>query len=285
MIPTSFDYVRAASVPEAIQLLKNFNGEGKLIAGGHSLVPLMKFRITTPGTLIDISQIQELKGVSKEGGRLVIGALTTYAEALGDPLVAAHLPVLAEAIQKIADLQVRNKGTIGGNIAHADPAADLPALALALDAVVHITGEDGEERVPIQDFLFGPFMTALPETSIVTAVSFAIPPTEGKSIYLKYFHPASGYAVVGVAAVARKTSAGVINHIRVGITGAGDCAFRAENVEKYLLGKMATPENISKAAQLAADGVDMSEDLFASGEYRKHLCEVYTERALRKVLL
>lgn len=285
MIPTSFDYVRAASVPEAIQLLKNFNGEGKLIAGGHSLVPLMKFRITTPGTLIDISQIQELKGVSKEGGRLVIGALTTYAEALGDPLVAAHLPVLAEAIQKIADLQVRNKGTIGGNIAHADPAADLPALALALDAVVHITGEDGEERVPIQDFLFGPFMTALPETSIVTAVSFAIPPTEGKSTYLKYFHPASGYAVVGVAAVARKTADGVINHIRVGITGAGDCAFRAENVEKYLLGKTATLENISKAAQLAADEVDMGEDLFASGEYRKHLCEVYTERALRKVLL
>ncbi|AZU62861.1 FAD binding domain-containing protein [Neobacillus mesonae] len=285
MIPTNFDYVRAASVPEAIQLLKNCKGEGKIIAGGHSLVPLMKFRITSPGTLIDISKIQELKGVKKEGGRLVIGALTTYAEALEDPLISTHIPVLADAIKQIGDLQVRNKGTIGGNIAHADPAADLPALALALDAFVYITGEDGDEKIPIQEFLFGPFITALPETSLVTAISFAIPPTEGKSSYLKYFHPASGYAVVGVAAVARKTVDGTINHIRIGITGSGDCAYRAESVEKFLLGKKAVPEIITEAALLAADDAEMGEDTFASSEYRKHLCQVYTERALRAVLI
>ncbi|WP_042355516.1 FAD binding domain-containing protein [Bacillus rubiinfantis] len=285
MIPTSFDYVRAASVSEVIQLLKSFQGEGKLIAGGHSLVPMMKFRLTTPGTLIDITAIKELKGVRKEGNRLVIGALTTYAEVLGDPLVAEHLPVLVEGVRQIGDIQVRNKGTIGGSIAHADPAADLPALALALDAVVHLHGEDGEEKIPIQEFLFGPFITALPETSLVTAVSFAIPPAEAHSTYVKYFHPASGYAVVGVAAVASKTPDGVINHIRIGITGAGDVAFRAEEVEKHLFGNTASKENIIQASNLAAADVDMGEDLFASGEYRKHLCQVYTERALRAVLL
>lgn len=284
MIPVSFEYVRAASIPEAIQLLKNSNGEGKLIAGGHSLVPLMKFRLSNPGTLIDIGDVNELKGVGIVGSRLVVGALTTHAEVAEDQVVLAHLPVLAEAAKQIGDMQVRNKGTVGGNIAHADPSADLPAVALALDAVVHLTGEDGEEKVPIQEFLLGPFITSLPETSVVTAISFAVPPAGTQSTYLKYFHPASGYAVVGVCAVAGKTADSLVNHIRIGITGAGDCAFRAEQAEKFLFGKPATLENIKQAASLAAVDGDMGEDLFASSEYRSHLCKVYTERALRKVL-
>jgi aerobic carbon-monoxide dehydrogenase medium subunit len=284
VIPVSFDYVRAASIPEAIQYLKNSNGEGKLIAGGHSLVPLMKFRLSNPGTLIDISGVNELKGVGIVGSRLMVGALTTHAEVSQDATVLAHLRVLAETAKQIGDMQVRNKGSVGGNIAHADPSADLPAVALALDAVVHLTGEDGEEKVPIQEFLLGPFMTTLPETSVVTAISFAVPPVGAKSTYLKYSHPASGYAVVGVCAVASKTADGLVNHIRIGITGAGDYAFRAEQAEKFLFGKQATLENLKQAASLAGADGDMGEDLFASSEYRAHLCKVYTERALQKVL-
>ncbi|WP_017755087.1 FAD binding domain-containing protein [Calidifontibacillus oryziterrae] len=284
MIATSFEYVRAATITEAIELLKNNDGEGKLIAGGHSLVPLMKFHLTTPTTLIDISRINELKGVKKDGKRIVIGAATTYADVINDETIAKHLPVLKDAIKQIGDMQIRNKGTIGGNIAHADPSADLPAIALALDAIVHLNGENGEEQVAIQEFLLGPFMTNLPATSIITSISFVIPQGEGKSTYIKFPHPASGYAVVGVCAVASKKEDGTVDNVRIGITGAGESAFRAESVERFLLGKEATLENISNAASLAASDGEMGEDLFASRKYREALCKVYTERALKQVL-
>lgn len=284
MISTSFDYVRATSITEAIQLLKDSDGEGKLLAGGHSLVPLMKFRLTTPGRLIDISGIPELKGARKDGERLVIGATTTYAEAITDQTIEKHLPLLIEAIKQIGDIQVRNKGTIGGSIAHADPSADLPALALALDAVIHLADENGEEDIPVQDFLLGPFITALPETSIIKAISFKIPQSVGKGTYLKYSHPASGYAVVGVCAVASKREDGTIEHVRIGITGAGESAFRALSAEQFLLGKKATAETIIQAASLVATNGEMGEDFFASSEYREVLCKVYTERALKQVL-
>lgn len=284
MIPSTFDYIRANSLEEALKLLKEANGEAKLLAGGHSLVPLMKFRLTTPEQLIDISRIDDLKGVKKEGNRLFIGALTTHAEVAKDPLVQQYVPVLAETAGQIGDIQVRNKGTVGGNIAHADPAADLPATALALDAVVHLIGPDGEEDIPIQDFILGPLMTALPETSVVKCISFVIPSANSKSVYLKYAHPASGYAVVGVCAVAEKSHEGNVTRIQIGITGAGDCAYRAGSVEQHLIGKKVTVEVIHEASKLAADDGDMGHDLFASSEYRKHLCSVYTERALKQIL-
>jgi aerobic carbon-monoxide dehydrogenase medium subunit len=285
MIPSTFSYVQAQSVREAISLLQESNGEGKLLAGGHSLVPLLKFRLTSPGTLIDIGNLEELRGIRKEENRIVVGALTSYRQILADPIIAEHLPVLAVAVRQIGDIQIRNRGTIGGNLAHADPAADLPGVALALEAMLEVQGEEGAELVEADGFFLGPLVTALPETSILTSVSFLIPPDGTKSTYLKYAHPASGYAVVGVCAVAVTDPDGLISFIRVSITGAGDIAYRARSVEEKLLGQPPTPERIHEAAALAADEGEMGSDHFASEEYRKHLCHVYTERALQSILL
>ncbi|MFT9846894.1 FAD binding domain-containing protein [Aneurinibacillus sp. REN35] len=285
MIPSTFDYVRAKTIEDAIKLLAESEGEGKLIAGGHSLLPLMKFRLTSPGKLIDISRIAELRGVKEENDRLVVGALTTHRELIHDPLVAEHIPVLAETARQIGDIQVRNRGTVGGNIAHADPAADLPGVALALEAEVEVQDEDGREWVSVDGFFFGPLLTAMPETGVLTAVSFVIPPSHTKSTYVKYAHPASGYAVAGVCAIAGKNASGKVDYIRIGINGVSDVAYRTASVEEALQGQEATEENIRKAAALAANDGEMGGDLFASEEYRRHLCTVYTERALKQVLL
>ncbi|RST72709.1 xanthine dehydrogenase family protein subunit M [Siminovitchia acidinfaciens] len=285
MIPAKFDYVRADSVERAIQLLQESDGEGKLIAGGHSLLPLMKFRLTEPGLLIDISRISELKGVRKEGDRVIVGAMTTHREAANDPVIKEHIPVLAEAARQVGDIQIRNRGTVGGNIAHADPAADLPAAAIVLDAELTIQGEDGEETMSLDDFIIGPLITMMPENGVVTNVTFAIPPSHAKSTYLKYFHPASGYPVVGVAVVAGTDSDGKIDYVKVGITGAGDMVFRAEAVEQALMGQVPSESVIDSAAGLAAESADMGSDLFASEEYREQLCKIYTARALKTVLL
>ncbi|RWR11954.1 xanthine dehydrogenase family protein subunit M [Siminovitchia fortis] len=285
MIPAKFDYVRADSIEQAIQLLQESDGEGKLIAGGHSLLPLMKFRLTEPGTLIDISRISELKGVHKDGDRVVVGAMTTHREAATDPVIKEHIPILAEAARQVGDIQIRNRGTVGGNIAHADPAADLPAAAIVLDAELTIQGEEGEETMSLDSFIIGPLITMMPENSIVTSISFAIPPSHTKSAYLKYFHPASGYPVVGVAAVAGTDSNGKIDYVRVGITGAGDMVFRAEAVEEALMGQVPSESVIDSAAGLAVENADMGSDLFALEEYREQLCKIYTARALKSVLL
>jgi len=285
MIPNTFAYVRANSLEEAIRLLAESQGGGKLLAGGHSLVPLMKFRLTAPATLIDISQLSQLRGIVVENDRLVIGALTTHREIAIHPLVRQHVPVLAEAARQIGDLQVRNRGTIGGNLAHADPAADLPGVALALDALLEIAGEDGEETLAAEHFFLGPLVTALPDTSVLTRISFELPPSHTRSTYLKFAHHASGYAVVGVCAIAGIGADGLIDYVRVGINGVADVAYRAYAVEQQLLGHAPTAEVIRQAAAYAADDGEISHDLFASEEYRRHLVKVYTERALRRVLL
>lgn len=285
MIPTQFDYARAESVDQAIQLLEESGGEGKLIAGGHSLLPLMKFRLTEPGKLIDISRIPDLKGVRKEGNRIYVGAMTTHREAAENETINEHIPVLAKAAGQVGDLQIRNRGTVGGNIAHGDPAADLPAAAVVMDASMIIQGQDGEEEMDVRDFIIGPLITMLPENSLVTSVAFNIPPAHTKSVYEKYFHPASGYPVVGVAVIAGTSDTGEIDYIKVGITGAGDVVYRAESVEEALMGSKPTEELINEAAEKAADEGDMGSDLFASEEYREQLCKVYTARALKSVLL
>ncbi|MGC8227626.1 FAD binding domain-containing protein [Pseudobacillus badius] len=285
MIPVKFDYVHAATVDQAIKLMQDSDGTGKVIAGGHSLLPLMKFRLTEPDVLIDISRIDQLREVKVEGERLIVGALVTHHDASKHPLIQAHVPLLADTASQIGDLQIRNRGTIGGNLAHADPAADLPAAAFALDAEIMIQGEDGEERMSVDSFIIGPLITMLPENSLVTGVSFSIPPSHAKSVYLKYFHPASGYPVVGVAAVAGTDKAGAIDYIKVALTGVGDVAFRAASVEQTLLGQKPSEKMIREAARLAAEEGEMGSDLFASAEYRENLCKVYTERALRSILL
>lgn len=284
MIANAFAYERATSVDEAIRLLEESGGEATVLAGGHSILPLMKIRLTSLEKLIDIGRIPELKGVQQKGDRLEIGALTTHEEVAQDPTVRETLPALAEAAESIGDIQVRNRGTVGGNIAHADPASDLPALAVAFDANINIQTSDGTETFAAEEFFLGPLITAIPENSILRNVSFAIPPTGAKSTYMKFAHPATGYAVVGVAASIGQTDDGMITFARVGITGAGDVAFRAEEVERILLGNRPTEEIIQEAANRAADGQEMGSDLYASAEYRRHLCQVYTKRALNKLL-
>jgi carbon-monoxide dehydrogenase medium subunit len=202
-----------------------------------------------------------------------------------DPVVRTYLPALAEAAGQIGDLQVRNRGTVGGNLAHADPSSDLPAIALACDAVFDVLGPDGAQQLGVDDYFLGPLVTALPENSVITAVSFAIPPSGTRSTYVKFPHPASGYAVVGVAAAARVEPDGVVDYVRVAITGAGDTPYRAHAVEQALLGQEASEEVIQAAAAQAADDGVISGDLFASESYRRHLCTVYTARALKTVLL
>ncbi|WP_153731531.1 FAD binding domain-containing protein [Sporosarcina obsidiansis] len=285
MIPTQFDYVRADSVKQAIELLQDSNGEAKIIAGGHSLLPIMKFRITEPGKLVDISRIAELKGVKIEDDRVIVGAMTTHYEVANDPIVKQNIPVLAEAASQIGDIQIRNRGTIGGNIAHGDPVADLPAPALALDAELIIEGEDGMEAMSVDGFTLGPLITLLPENSIVTAVSFEIPPSHAKSTYLKFFHHATGYPVVGVAAVTGVNEDGVIDYARVGITGVGEVSYRARAVEEALVGQKVSEEVIQAASELATTDGEMGSDLFASEQYRENLSKVYTARALKSVLL
>ena len=285
MIPVKFDYVRADSVEQAIRLLRESDGEGKIIAGGHSLLPIMKFRITEPGKLIDISRIANLKGVRVEGNRVIVGAMTTHREVANNPIIQEHIPVLAEAARQIGDIQIRNRGTLGGNIAHGDPVADLPAPALALEAGLIVQGDEGTEVIDLDGFILGPLITILPENSVVTSVSFAIPPAHTKSTYLKFFHHATGYPVVGVAVVAGVDGNGLIDHIRIGITGVGDVAYRAMSVEQALLGQRPSDAVIQSASELATENVDMGSDLFASEEYRANICKVYTARAIKSILL
>lgn len=285
MIPAQMNYVRAESIEEAVSLLQENNGEGTILAGGHSLLPLIKFRITEPETLIDISRIPNLSGARIEDDRLIIGALTTHYDVSTNELVKEHIPALAKSASVIGDLQIRNRGTIGGNIAHGDPVADYPAIALALNAELAIQNEDGMEATPIDGFILGPLITMIPENGIVTEVSFEIPPTHTKQTYLKFFHPATAYPVVGVAAVAGVNDAGEIDYVRVGVTGVSDVAYRALEVEEALANKQPTEELIKAAAGLATEDGDMGEDLFASEEYRGHLTKVYVERALKEILL
>jgi carbon-monoxide dehydrogenase medium subunit len=284
MIPQPFAYRRASSVADAIRILQEDEG-AKLLAGGHSLLPLMKMRLANPTTLIDISGLQELRGIQKIGDEIVIGALTTHAEVARHPLVRSHLPALAEAAEHIGDLQVRNRGTVGGNLAHADPASDLPAVALAYDARLTVLGPDGRDAIAADEFFLGPMVTALPEGYVVSSVAIPVPPQGAKSGYLKCPHPASGYAVVGVAAVVACADDGTIEYARIGVTGAADCAYRAHAVEEALVGQTVSAALIREAAAYAADDGVIGSDVYASEEYRRHLCAVYTERVLRKVLL
>lgn len=285
MIPAKFDYKRAKTVEEAVQLLKDSDGEGTILAGGHSLLPLLKFRITEPGLLVDISKIEGLKGARIEEDRLVVGALTTHYDVSKDELILDKIPALAKAASVIGDLQIRNRGTIGGNLAHGDPVADYPAVAIALDASLKVVSEDGEEDIPLEGFVLGPLITSIPETGIVTEVSFELPPAHAKQTYVKFFHPATAYPVVGVAVIAGVDENNEIDFIRVGITGVGDVAYRAEEVEDALEGQTPSAKLIDEAAQLAAEDGDMGEDLFASEEYREHLTKVFVKRALKEVLL
>ena len=278
MIPVSFSYERASSLDDAVAKL---GAGGKLIAGGHSLVPLMKLRLSEPGRLIDISRIPGLSGIRESGGAIEIGATTVHHEIATSTLLRDKCPILADAAAEIGDAQVRNRGTIGGSVAHADPAADLPAVILALDADVHIRGNSGARTVKASDFFQGFYTVDLQPSEIITAVQFTPVKTGG---YAKLHQRASHYAVVGVAAVLA-IKGGVIQSARIGLTGATTHAVRLTDVEQALAGQKATADAIKAASVQAGSTIgDLNADLHASADYRRAMIPVFTRRALEKAL-
>ena len=279
MIPVSFTYERATSLDDAIA--KIGAGGGKLIAGGHSLVPLMKLRLSEPGRLIDIARIPGLSGIRETGGQIEIGATTTHHDVATSKLLRDKCPMIAEAAAQIGDAQVRNRGTIGGSIAHADPAADLPAVMLAADAEIEIRGKSGSRTVKAADFFQGFYSVDLQSSEIITAIRFAATRSAG---YAKLHQRASHYAVVGVAA-ALDLKGGVIQSARIGVTGATTHAVRLTDVEQALAGKKASADVIGAASHTAGSGLaDLNADLHGSAEYRRAMIPVFTKRALEKAL-
>ena len=279
MIPVSFTYERASSVDDAIA--KMAAGGGKLIAGGHSLVPLMKLRLSEPGRLIDIARIPGLSGIRENGGRIEIGATTTHHEVATSKLLRDKCPMVAEAAAEIGDAQVRNRGTLGGSIAHADPAADMPAVMVAADAEIEIRGKSGTRTVKAADFFQGFYTVDLQASEIITAVRFA--PVRSAA-YAKLHQRASHYAIVGVAAVL-DLKGGVIQSARVAVTGATTHATRLTDVEKALAGNKASADVVAAASANAGSGIaDLNADLHGSAEYRKAMIPVFTRRALEKAL-
>jgi carbon-monoxide dehydrogenase medium subunit len=279
MFPSEFEYHRVHSVQDAIEALGKYE-DAKLIAGGHSLLPMMKLRLAQPKVLIDIGPIAALRGVHADGGTLRIGALTTHYQVESSAEVKTAAPVLTEAEHGLADIQVRNRGTIGGNLAHADPASDLPAVMLALGAEVHALGPKGERTITADNFFVDVLTTALQPDEVLTEVRVPALKAGQGSAYVKHPHPASHYAVVGVAAVVTRDASGHCTACRIGITGAGPKAVRAKAAEAALTGKALTADHIAAAAAHAADGMDFLSDSYASENYRKHLVQVYTKRAL-----
>ena len=275
MIPAAFSYQRPATIDEALRIIGSDPG-AKLLAGGQSLLPLLKLRLASAETLVDIGRLQELKGIRPQAdGGLEIGALTTYAEVLE----STALQIAIEAISDIGDVQVRNRGTVGGAIAHADPASDLPALGLALDYSVVLRSRRGERVVPLDGFFKGAFETDIEPDELVVAMRRGPLPAGLGGAYLKLAQPASGYSIVGVAAVVAK-SGGTVSHVRVALTGVGDVAYRAKAVEAALAGSDGSSESLAAAAAHAIDGVDVSSDIHADRAYRSAMAVVYTRRAL-----
>ncbi|MEO5740801.1 MAG: xanthine dehydrogenase family protein subunit M [Vicinamibacterales bacterium] len=277
MISTAFEYSRATSVDDALAKLRAANGEAKLIAGGHSLIPVMKFRLSQPATLIDIARIPELSGIRRKAGKLEIGAGTVHHNVATSAMLQQDCPMLAETAASIGDPQVRNRGTLGGSLAHADPSADYPAAMLALDADVHIKGPDGERVVKAPDFFRGLFAVDLAADEIIVAVRFT--PVRSAA-YAKLYQRASHFAIVGVAAALTVTN-GTITSARIGVTGASSHATRLADVEEALVGKPALASSITAAVGSAGAALeDINSDIHASRDYRRAMIPVFTERAL-----
>jgi len=283
MHPSSFDYHRPESVEEALELLSTHGEDAKLLAGGHSLLPLMKLRFSEPAHLIDIRRVEGLSGIREEDGAVVIGATTTHREVESSALLREKVPVLAEAASLIGDPLVRNMGTIGGSLAHADPAADLPAVVLAVDAELRAQGPDGSRTIPAEDCFLGIFASALSADEILTEVRVPVPGAGTGQAYEKFPHPASRYALAGVAA-SLSVGGGVVTGARVAITGVGGVASRASAVEEALEGAPAEAATLEEAAARADEGLDPQADLQGSAEYKRNLARVVARRALVRAL-
>ena len=267
MIPATFNYIKADSISQAISLLSEHGYDAKLISGGHSLVPAIKLRLNRPAVLIDIGGISNLNEIKEDGDHIAIGANCTHKMVANSDLIQTHANVFSQAASVIGDIQVRNRGTIGGSLAHADPASDYPAAVLASEAIIVVQSSDGERMIAAQDFFEGIFTTAVADDGIITAVKV---PKASNGVYVKFFQSASRFAVVGCAAIKDG------NGVRVGVTGVSDTPYRARAVEAAYDGSTA-------AAAQATAGVDVMSDHFASEEYRSHLAKVFVGRALEQL--
>lgn len=269
MIPTNFKYKKASSVSQAIKLLAKHGDDAKIMSGGHSLIPAMKLRLNAPEMVIDIKSIKGLDRIRETEKYIKIGANVTHYQIATSDLVKAKLSVLGQTAKTIGDTQVRYRGTIGGSLAHSDPAADYPATVLATDAIIIVKGPNGKRKIPATEFFQGIFTTALAEDEIITQVNF---PKNSHGTYVKFFQPASRFAVVGIAVVKDG------DNVKVGVTGVADTPYRASAVEAAWNGN-----NASDAAAHVVDGVEAMGDHFASSEYRAHLAKVFTGKALDAV--
>ncbi|MFE7173147.1 FAD binding domain-containing protein [Streptomyces sp. NPDC057616] len=277
MIPPAFDYTRPATVDEAVRTLADAGDEAKVLAGGQSLVPLMRLRLAFPELIVDVGRIAELRGVREDGGTLVIGAMTTHHDVIHDPLVRRHAALLASATATVADPAVRHRGTLGGSLAHADPAADLPAVVLALDGELVVQGPSGRRTIPARDFFVDYLQSALSPDELLVEVR--VPKTDGWGFHYEKFHRvAQAYAIVGVAALVRRDD-GHIAEARVGLTNMGATPLRASAAEQALTGA-GDAEAVKRATEAAAEGTHPSQDMSASPEYREHLARVLTRRAV-----
>jgi len=283
MIPASFEYFAPASLKEALELLSTYKDDAKILAGGQSLVPLMKLRLAKPTHVIDLNRIPDLNYVRADGDSIRIGALTTHTEIENSGIIKRDSSLLAEAAATIGDVQVRNQGTIGGSLAHSDPTADLPAAILALDAEMKATGPDGERWIKAEDFFIGFLTSSLEPDEILTEIKVPVW-RESKTAYLKAAQRSSGFAVVGVAVRLELEQNGICKNIAIGMTGVGDKPYRAGEVEKLLKGKKLELGLLEQAAAKVTEGLDPLEDINGSKEYRSHLAQVYTVRAIQRAL-
>ena len=278
MIPSAFDYVAPTTVDDAVRALAEAGEDGKVLAGGQSLLPVLRMRLAAPSKLVDLGRIPELRGIREEGDKLVIGAMTTHYDVQRDHLVREHALLLAMATDTVADPQVRHRGTFGGSLAHADPAGDLLAPALALDAEMVVSGMDGRRTIPAAEFFVDYFTTSLRPGEILVEVR--VPKYTGWSAhYEKFNRVAQAWSMVGVAAAIR-TDGGTIAEARVGLTNMASTPVRARGVEEALVGQPATPEVIRSAAEHAADGTSPTSDGNADADFRQHLARVLTGRAV-----
>ena len=284
MYAAPFQYHRAGSVDEALDLLRQHGDGAKLLAGGHSLVPLMKLRLVQPSHVIDIRRVLELSGIREEPDAVTVGAASTHYTVSMSDTVARRLPVLAEASAQVGDPQVRNMGTIGGSIAHADPGADLPAVLLVLEAEIHVVGGNGARVIPADEFFVGLMTTALAPDEIITRIRFPAPATAMGAAYVKHPHPASGYALCGVAAVLTLDGTGRVERARVALTGITARPTRAAAVEQALRGALPDRALLEASAGRVEEGISLRQDQPDTPGYNAHLARVITRRALTRAL-
>ncbi|MGY1642102.1 FAD binding domain-containing protein [Geodermatophilus sp. SYSU D00703] len=279
MIPAPFAYARPTTVDEAVQAVAAGGEDVKILAGGQSLIPVMRLRLAAPETVVDLARVGELRGVRDDGDAIVIGAMTTHHDVMTDPLVQQHAPLIAEATETVADRQVRARGTFGGALAHADPAGDLPAVALALDAEFVVAGPNGRRTVPAADFFVDYLTTALEEGELL--VEIRVPKLSGQwgMRYEKFNRVAQAWSIVAVAAAVRRED-GRIAEARIGLTNMGPTPLRARAAEAALAGVEASPDAVAAAVQAVAEGTSPSSDLNAQADYRRHLAQVLTRRAV-----